>query len=416
MHPDRNRWYILAACVFANLVSGAAYASSVFKRPMMEHLGCTEQQWALAFSLTLAFLPVGMLMSGRLVDTGRPRAAVMLGALLMGLGAFLAGFADSLWWLYLTFGVMMSLGNGSSYGAVIAVSVRWFPDRRGMASGLTVGALGFGTAIIAPFAQWLLQRPGLGVLGMFRVLGVTFFAVLALSSLMMKNPPADFCGECDDRSTGSDLKWSKMLTQPRFWLLYVLYAFGVFSGLMVISQAATIAQEMTHLSKAAAAGVVALLGLANAGGRVAWGAVSDRIGRLPSLALMFLVTMAAMFSLPALAAERATLMVAVAVIGLCFGGYLGTFPSLCADSFGAANAAVNYALLFSAFSVAGLAGPWVAARFAEGAGGYAAAFRVAGVVCAAGLALSLSALRRQSGRISPPEQDSRQESAVSSSN
>ncbi|MGC8863740.1 MAG: L-lactate MFS transporter [Armatimonadota bacterium] len=392
MNPDRNRWFILAACVFANLVSGAAYASSVFKRPMMEHLGCTEQQWALAFSLTLAFLPVGMLMSGRIVDKGSPRTAVALGALLMGLGAFLAGYARSLTWLYMTFGVMMSLGNGSSYGAVIAVSVRWFPDRRGMASGLTVGALGFGTAIIAPFAQWLLQQPGLGVLGMFRVLGITFFLVLALASLVMRNPPADFAPREELRqSSDRDLRWTEMLARPRFWLLYTLYASGVFSGLMVISQAATIAQELTHLSKAASAGVVSLLGLANAAGRVTWGAVSDRIGRLPSLALMFLVTMIAMLLLPQLATDRETLIAAVIVIGLCFGGYLGTFPSLCADSFGETNAAVNYALLFSAFSVAGLAGPYVAARFAQGSGGYAAAFRVAASVCSAGLILTLIA-------------------------
>ena len=392
MHPDKKRWFILAACVFANLVSGAAYASSVFKRPMMEHLGCTEQQWALAFSLTLAFLPVGMLMSGKIVDRGSPRTAVAIGAVLMGLGVFLAGFAHSLIWLYLTFGMMMSLGNGSSYGAVIAVSVKWFPDRRGMASGVTVGALGFGTAIIAPFAQWLLQQPGLGVLGMFRVLGITFFVVLALSSLAMVNPPAEFReNERARQISGADVRWSAMLARPRFWLLYALYALGVFSGLMLISQAATIAQEMTRLGKAAAAGVVALLGLANATGRVTWGAVSDKIGRLPSLALMFLVTTATMFLLPDLATHKSTLVPAVIVIGLCFGGYLGTFPSLCADSFGAKNAAVNYALLFSAFSVAGVAGPWVAARFAHGAGGYAQAFRVAGAVSVAGLILSLSA-------------------------
>jgi OFA family oxalate/formate antiporter-like MFS transporter len=257
-----------------------------------------------------------------------------------------------------------------------------------MASGVTVGALGFGTAIIAPAAQWLIQQPGLGVLGMFRVLGVAFFVVLALASLVLVNPPAG-CAR-DKASEDSGLGWSEMLAQPRFWLLYVLYVFGAFSGLMIISQAAPIAQEMARVNKGVAAGIVAVLGLANATGRVVWGSVSDKIGRLPSLALMFLVTMVTMFLLPGLAVHKGTLVPAVILVGACFGGYLGTFPSLCADTFGARNAAVNYALLFSAFSVAAVAGPKIGAKLGQTPGGYADAFVTAGVVAALGLALAVA--------------------------
>lgn len=395
MDLDRKRWFILAACVLTNVVSGAAYASSVFAKPMMEHLKCTKEQWALAFSLSLLFLPIGMLMSGRIADRGRPRVAVAMGAVLFGLGVFLAGFSNSLTWLYLTFGAMLSLGSGSAYGAAIAVSVRWFPERRGMASGVTVGALGFGTAIIAPLAQWLILNPSLGVLGMLKVLGAACFVILVLASLVLANPPAGYAPAGFRPQTGSPagagdgLNWTQMLAKPRFWLLYALYAFGAFSGLMIISQASPIAQEMAGLNAKAAAGVVSVLGLANATGRVFWGSVSDKIGRLSSLALMFFVTLIVMFLLPGLATHKATLIPAVILIGTCFGGYLGTFPSLCADSFGTRNAAVNYALLFSAFGLAGVVGPKIGARFAGSPGGYAQAFVVAGVISVVGLLLAL---------------------------
>ncbi len=145
MNLDRKRWFVLGSCILANLVQGATYASSVFAKPIMEQLHCTKEQWAMAWSLSLVFLPVGMLLSGKIVDQRSPRIAVGAGAVLFGLGAFLAGFSRSLLWLDLTFGVMMSIGSGATYGAAVAVSVRWFPDRRGLAAGLT--AAGFGAGV-----------------------------------------------------------------------------------------------------------------------------------------------------------------------------------------------------------------------------------------------------------------------------
>lgn len=392
----KRRRLVLAAGVVANLCQGAAYSFSVFKGPLKEHLGCTETQVALAFSLSLAFLPVGMLISGKYADKGNPRLVVALGGFVFGLGMFLAGFSHSIVWLYATFGAMMSLGNGAAYGAIVATAVKWYPERRGMAGGVVVSALGLGTVLIAPLAQRMIDNPALGVLGAFKVLGGVFVILTIGASYFLVNPPREHeaqAGEIEASASASsnDLNWKQMLARPKFWMLYVLYAAGAFSGLMVISQASSIAQETTGLSAASASLVVGMLGLANALGRLCWGTISDRIGRFAALGLMFAITAVMMFSFSALAASSTGLIAAILLVGLCYGGYLGTFPSICADSFGSRNLTLNYGLLFSAFSLAAILGPRIGAILKESSGGYATSFAVACGVAIFGLILCLAA-------------------------
>ena len=395
MNLDRRRWVVIAAGIMANLCLGAVYSFSVFKGPLREHLGCSETQVAFAFSLNMAFLPVGMVISGKIADRRSPGLVVALGGVLFGAGMFLAGFTNSVLWLYATFGVMLSLGNGAIYGAVVAGAVKWFPDRRGMASGLVVSALGMGTLIIAPIAQRMIDVPQLGAFGAFKVLGIAFVVIIVAASRFIVNPPAgyvptNFSPEAASVNGGAqDMSWPRMLTTLNFWLLCVLYFTGAFSGLMVASQASSIAQQLTGLTAAAASVVVGVFGLTNATGRLFWGAVSDRIGRFQALALMFLITAAVMFSFSALGAVWIGLVVAIALVGLCYGGYLGIFPSLCADAFGSRNLMVNYGILFSGFSVAGILGPRISASLRESTGGYAESFVVAGITAGIGLLVAL---------------------------
>ncbi len=416
MDSNAKRWLILLSGILANLCQGAAYASSVFVVPMMMHLHCTVtnangqvvpdmKKWALAFSINLAMLPVGMLLSGKIADTKSPRLVVFLGGIVFGLGMFLAGYSNSLAWFYVTFGLMMGLGSGAAYGAVVSTAVRWFPDRRGLASGLSVAALGFGPVLIAPVAEKLMSTgpsPEVAVLFTFKVMGVAFLVIMALASILMVHPPKEFVesvkpasGAAAKAATGVDFKWTQMLGTSKFWLLYVLYACGAFSGLMIISQAKPIAMEINShgLTPAAmkvfAVSVVMVLAIANASGRFLWAMISDKIGRLLSLTMMFLVTAIIMFAMPKLAADKSTIIPAALILGICFGGYLGTFPALCADAFGTKNMTVNYALLFSGFSVAAIAGPYAAGFIKDASGSYNQAFLVAGVVAFVGLLISL---------------------------
>ncbi len=410
-----KRWLILLAGILANLCQGAAYASSVFAVPMMMHLGLMIMKagkptpdmtkWALAFSMNLGMLPIGMLLSGRIADLKGPRPVVLVGGTIFGLGMLLAGFANTYLHFLLTFGVMMGIGSGMAYGAIVAAAVRWFPDRRGLASGLAVGALGFGPVVIVPVANALMGPAGPGqadTVGLaMRVLGVAFVVIMGLCSLAMTNPPKDYTVGMPAASGGTapaavSLSWTEMLGKSRFWLLYMLYVCGAFSGLMIISQAKPIFMGMKlegltpDQVKALAGGFVMAIAAANATGRVMWATVSDWIGRLWALTLMFLITAVTMFMMPQLSTGQGSLMVAGLLLGVCFGGYLGTFPALCADAFGPKNMAVNYALLFSGFSIAAIAGPYVAGAVKNASGNYAQSFVIAGIVSGVGFVLALN--------------------------
>jgi OFA family oxalate/formate antiporter-like MFS transporter len=390
--------------ILANMCMGAAYASSVFAKPILLHLGLTKMGaagalvpnmalWANAFSINLACLPIGMLLSGKIADSKSPRVVVIGGGILFGLGMFLCGFTSSITWLYIFFGVIMGIGSGAAYGAIVSTSVRWFPDMRGLASGLSVGALGFGTLVIAPVASSLMATAPAGkvpVLWAFTVLGIAFLIIISLGAIIIKNPPAGYkpqnwTPKASSRAASvSDFTWKQLFGKVEFWILYLMYISGAFSGLMIISQASPIAQTMAKLTPAVAVGIVASMGLANALGRVFWGFISDKIGRLAALLLMFIVTLLVMFLLPGMALAHQTLLIAALAISACYGGYLGIFPSVCADYFGPKNLTVNYAMLFSAFSIAAVAGPKVGAQIFLSTGSYANAFIVAGAVSTIG--------------------------------
>lgn len=410
LKTDKKRWGILLAGVLANMCMGAAYASSVFAKPLILHLGLYSQvaggvqmpdmtKWAWAFALNLACLPVGMLISGKFADIKSSKIVIACGGTIFGLGMLLTGFAGSLTWVLICFGIMMGIGSGAAYGAVVSTTVRWFPDMRGLASGLAVGALGCGTLVIAPVAHWLMTNVPEGeipVLWSFKVMGIAFFVIIIAASFMMASPPAGYKPEgwipktaiAGTASASNDVNWSSMLKKSEFWILFFMYACGTFSGLMVISQASLIAQKMAKLTPADAVWIVMLMGLANALGRVFWGFVSDKIGRLNVLLIMFAVTSTVMFLFPELARTKLALLFGCMIVGACFGGYLGTFPSVCADYFGAKNLTLNYALLFSAFSVAAITGPLAAGKIEALTGSYVNAFIVAGIVSFSGIVLT----------------------------
>lgn len=407
MKPEQKRWLVMAVGLVANVCQGMAYTSSVFMLPLGEALGRPRaewsREWGFIFAMCLAFLPAGMLMSGKLADYGKTRLTVALGALLFGGGLFLAGFGTSVLWIAVTLGVMTSVGSGSAYGTVIGTMVRWFPDRRGLASGLAVAAVGVGPIILAPIARSL--EASHGVMAMFKILGVASFIAMGLAALYVTNPPEGYRPEGwtppepDARASRppvENLAWRRMIGRGLFWLLYLAYIAGAFAGVLVSGLASPIAIELAGMTASGATFAVMLFALSNAGGRVLWGFLSDLAGRMRMLAVAFVLTAISMFILYWHVGTPGVYLPCLAAAGMCYGGVLGTFPSLNADSFGIKHAAMNLAVLFTSFSVVAVIAPQVLAHYRNGGPAeYPKAFLAAGCVAVAGVILSILIMGRK---------------------
>lgn len=387
----RNRWLILLASIVCNLSIGSAYAWSVFQKPLLSIFGWTPSEASLAFTLSLAVMPVAMIVAGRIQDRQGPRLVMMVGGAMYGMGVFATGFGSSLTFLYLLYGVFGGLGIGTVYACAIANTVKWFPDKRGLASGLIAAGLGSGAVVFAPIGTALIQS--YGVLTAFKILGVVYFVLILTCASLVVKPPANYCPAgwrppvVTAASPGViDKNWRDMLTDPMFYVLWTTYTVGAVSGLMLIGHAAPIGQEVIKLTAAMAALAVSCLALANTGGRIFWGWVSDKIGRYNALITVYATVAAMMFFLPNVT-QFLPFVVVISLVGSCYGGLLGIFPIITADMFGVKNLGMNYGIMFSAVSAAAVIGPRLAAQVKEASGGYGQAFLVAAVLSGVGIAL-----------------------------
>jgi OFA family oxalate/formate antiporter-like MFS transporter len=341
--------------------------------------------------------------------------------------------------------VLGGIGIGMAYVCPIATCVKWFPDRRGLITGLAVAGFGAGAFFFAPLARALITGgsyqifgiglfplPQAGVFGTFTVLGCIFLVTVVLGAQLLRNPPAGYCPPgwtppATARAVHADFTPREMLRTPVFWVLWVTYLAGSTAGLMIIMKAAPIWQSFSLATVAeipvphehfvavssAAAMAVGVLAIFNAGGRILWGRVSDTFGRERTLMLMFILCGLLLLGLDWMRTYPLYLL-GVSLIALCFGGYLALYPALAADYFGTRNMGVNYGLLFTAYGTGGLLGPHLAASLMHDAGGieyqvldadaelatrlfqlgeYHTAFLAGGVIClaAAGLMLAVRA-------------------------
>lgn len=391
-----NRWIILMVSIIMNVCVGAAYAWSVFQRPLIDMFGFTTSAASLAFTINLALVPVAMIFAGRIQDQKGPQVVTRIGSIIFGAGIFLAGFTNSITVLYLTYGVLGGLGIGTVYSCTVANTVKWFPDKRGLAGGLTAAGFGSGAVFLAPLAASLIQQ--YNVLTTFKILGAAFFVIIGISSFFIKAPQAGWKPEgwepaktanANSINTNADLSTKEMLKTSNFYILWVMYTIGTISGLMIIGHASPIGQEQIGLTSQVAALAVSILALSNTSGRLFWGSVSDKIGRYNSIVVMYIVSAVCLMILN-IATTFPLFIIGTFGIALSFGGFLGIMPSVTADNFGAKNLGVNYGVIFTAFGVAAVVGPRLAAVAKEASGGlYSRAYLIASILNIAGIACTL---------------------------
>jgi len=380
-----NRWVIAIAGVFLQIALGAVYAWSVFRVPLAKQFGWSISEVTLTFTISIFVLGFAAFFGGLWLNHKGPRVVALTGGVLYGLGVFLASFSHKLSWLYLTYGVIGGIGLGLGYIVPVAVLVKWFPDRRGLITGIAVGGFGAGALITAPVATRLIQS--VGVLSTFAYLGIAYLIVTVMAGLFMQNPPDGWkpqgwtpTASQTSHRAGHNFTLSEALKTWQWWALWLLLFLNTCAGISVISQEAPLFQEEAGVTAAVAASMVGLASIGNAVGRVFWAWISDLITRPATFFVMFAVQILLFWFLPNIATAW-FLTVVTFVVLMCYGGGFGTMPAFTADYFGPKNVGPIYGLMLTAWGFASVFGPLLIAHMREAAGSYRGALHViAGVM------------------------------------
>jgi MFS family permease len=382
--PGFNRWLIPPCALATHLCIGQAYALSVFNLPLTRQLGITRSiagDWKLTelgwiFTLAIFFLGASAAVLGKWVQARGPRKSGLLAAICWGLG-FLVGAlgirTHQLWLVYLGYGVLGGCGLGIGYITPVSTLIAWFPDRRGMATGMAIMGFGGGALIASPLSDFLMRHfssaASTGVAETWLVLGVVYFVFMAAGALGYRVPAADWkpAGWVEPPEKAGSLITHHNVTPAaavrtrQFWLLWVVLCFNVTAGIGVLSQASAMIQEIFKgtIKPSAAAGFVGLLSLFNMAGRFLWASLSDKIGRKATYACFFTLG-PALYALVPLGGKLGSVVLFVAcfcVILSMYGGGFATIPAYLADIFGTKYVSAIHGRLLTAWSAAGVFGP-----------------------------------------------------------
>ena len=370
--------------VMITMALGTFYALSVFTLPLEREFGWTRTQTSLVTTFATVMISFWFLVAGALQDRKGPRLPAVIGGILFSSAFFLASQIHALLTYYLTIGVFAGAGIGFGYVASMAAGSKWFPDKRGLVVGLMVGGSGAGSGLFGPLASSLIER--VGWRSTFQILSAIFFVMTMIAGYLLKTPPPGYrpsgwdasrINEASPRST--DVLPSQMVRTRTFWSLWGAYCLGTIAGLMVISQLVPFARASGHTA-AIAAFAISVGALGNASGRILSGWMSDHAGRLDTLRIALLISAIAMPVL-FLVRDNVTFFYSLLfVVYYCYGTQFSVYVSTSADFYGTKNLGINYGLLFTAWGVAGLFGPFLGGRVYVATGEYRWAFFVAAAV------------------------------------
>ena len=389
-----KRWWIALAGILLQMALGAVYAWSVFRVPLSKQFHWTISQVTLTFTIAIFVLGVSAFFGGLWLKQSGPRVVALTGGVLYGLGVFLASYSSiGLWWLYLTYGVLGGVGLGFAYIVPVAVLVKWFPDRRGLMTGVAVGGFGAGALVTAPIATHLIQT--VGVLKTFSYLGLVYLVVATAAGFFMQNPPDGWLPEGwtpkpkeIGQKTAKDFTLGQALRTWQWWALWMLLFLNTSAGISVISQEAPMFQEFAKATAIIAAGMVGIVSIGNAAGRVFWAWVSDMLSRKVTFAVMFLLQVGLFWILPSLHAVSVITFVAFVIL-MCYGGGFGTMPAFAADYFGSTNVGSIYGLMLTAWGFASAFGPLLIAHMRQSSGAYAGGLHVIALIMLVSIVLPL---------------------------
>ena len=372
---NRGKQVVIAAALI-NFMTGMMYAWSIISKALVENHGWTSKEASLPYTIFTIAFPLAMVVFGKFQDEKGPRISGLLGSMLVGLGFILSGIFLDPFAMLLTIGVMAGAGVGIITISTAPPAIKWFhPSMKGKITGIVVAGVGLSALLYSPLGTFLV-----GTVGVARTLlyiGVLVLSTTLILSLKLENPPEgyDFEGfkAREDYVHSRDIQWREMLGTSEFYKLWIMLGLSSSAGLMVISHISSIA----NIQSGWQAGfiLVMVISLFNSSGRIIGGSVSDRIGRINTMRVLFLVQAANML-LFRNAVSVPVMVIAAAIAGLCYGAGFSVFPAAVGDYYGTKYFGFNYGLLFSGWGLGGIIGPMTGAAIYDATGAYGPAFLV----------------------------------------
>ncbi|WP_320034303.1 OFA family MFS transporter [Halarcobacter sp.] len=378
---EKNRWLMALAAVGVHICIGSVYAWSVYVKPIQEQLSWSLTDVTISFSIAIFFLGLSAALMGKFVEKNGPRVAALIAASLFGLGTIGSGLAimmESKLLLYFFYGVLGGCGLGIGYISPVSTLVRWFPDKRGMATGLAIMGFGFASAIWGPTIKILIEK--VGIASTFFILGIIYFVVMFLSALYLQKPeegymPKKFKKKVEEgkkkiKEDLANLSLKEAIKTPRFYGLWIMLFINITCGIAIIGVASPLLQEVVGISAIAAAAAVGLMGIFNGAGRILWASISDIITRPAVYVIFFATQIVAFYMLPSIT-EIVLFQFVLYFIMTCYGGGFASIPAYIGDIFGTKELGAIHGYILTAWAAAGLVGPLIISIVKDMTGSYA---------------------------------------------
>ena len=387
MKLENKKYRVLIAATGINFLAGLLYIWSIVSKGLVEQYHWTSTQASLPYTVAIISFVLAMAAFGRFQDKRGPKICAILAGIMIGAGMVLSSLTTNPYIFVLTFGVIAGAGIGLSSLATTAPALKWFsPEKKGLITGIVVGGIAFASVVYSPVMHFLIERYGIAM--SMLIIGIGVFILMILLAQMMTNPPPEYdAGNKQRVDTKSVINYrlSETIKSVDFYKIWFMLGLSSTAGLMIIGHVANIAKVQAGWE--AGFLLVIFLAVFNVLGRIAGGHLSDKLGRVRYLRIVFALQAVNMLvfrfygSIP-------MLCVGAAVVGLCYGSVFSVFPAATADYFGLKNFGANYGIVFTAWGFGGLVGPMMAAAVYDAVANYNLAYIVAGVLLIAAFGIS----------------------------
>ncbi|KHT14885.1 L-lactate MFS transporter [Pectobacterium brasiliense] len=378
-----NRGLIVLGTIITQMGLGTIYTWSLFNQPLVDKFGWTLSSVATTFSITSFCLAFATLFAGKFQERIGLRRLTMIAGIALGAGLMASAVSPSLTLIYLLMGVVVGFADGTAYITTLSNLIKWFPNRKGLIAGISVGAFGTGSLLFKYVNSFLIAE--VGVSEAFFYWGIIVMAMILVGSSLLKEPAAVPVQQAAVQGPAGDFSLAEMLATKESYLLFIIFFTACMSGLYLIGIVKDIGVQMAGMDMAMTANAVSAIAIFNTVGRIVLGALSDNVGRMRVISFTLFVTILAVSVMTFLPLNPLLFFTCVSAIAFCFGGNITVFPAIVGDFFGLKNHSKNYGVIYQGFGIGALSGSFIAAQL----GGFQATFMAIIIMSVVSLLITL---------------------------